>query len=574
MRLLHCNLSDEAAPFLEEFYDDIPHYAILSHRWGKATEEVSFKDIESGADISKKEGYKKLQYLCQQALEDGFKYVWIDTCCIDKSSSAELSEAINSMYNWYMRSEVCYAYLNDVSCGVSADPLEITDASEDQYSSFRKSEWFTRGWTLQELIAPEDVRFYDQDWSFIGIKRDLAELVSEITGISAGVLMERYKPSSVAQRMSWAAGRKTTRVEDRAYSLMGIFGVNMPPLYGEGKRAFIRLQEEIMRQSFDHSLFAWQANVWEWGCGLLADSPDRFSNCGNIVSVSYDNYVALLNIRNGVPDYAETNFGTRIQLPVKRISESSLYRAYLACRRQGAPLNNRHQGHKYLIQICLRKETGDGVDTYSRWFFRTEEEEYDELHSRRCLAETIYVSRSLVGPFKQMPSHKLPVEFRVRTSLDQDFLSYYHRGKIRISTIELGVANIDIGLEEIEDSVVITEVRHFYEPGDGGSRRTNVWVVLGFHGGRIWTDIHDEHAGGLESPASTLQRLHAFYLKQHDTGWHNKSKSTEKEWLGKWPRLECSGPWLVVGSITVEEASWAVLWPRVTVEFYNIPLSP
>ncbi|KAE9368309.1 HET-domain-containing protein, partial [Stipitochalara longipes BDJ] len=286
MRFLHCDLGNAAAPVLEEFYDDIPPYAILSHRWGKANEEVSFKDIETGADISKREGYRKLQYCCQQARKDGFKYVWIDTCCIDKSSSAELSEAINSMYNYYMLSQVCYVYLNDVSCPISrtqGNPATNILALKGGNSSFRKSAWFTRGWTLQELIAPENVRFFDQNWQFIGDKQGLADLVSEITRISREVLTHRLKPSSVAQRMSWAAGRKTTRVEDRAYSLMGIFGVNMPPLYGEGNKAFIRLQEEIMRQSFDHTLFAWQPS--RSGCGFLAESPDQFSNCGNIVPI-------------------------------------------------------------------------------------------------------------------------------------------------------------------------------------------------------------------------------------------------------------------------------------------------
>ncbi|PMD38001.1 HET-domain-containing protein [Hyaloscypha variabilis F] len=198
MRLLHCDLSGEAAPVLEEFYDEIPPYAILSHRWGKATEEVSFKDIETGADIAKKEGYRKLQYCCQQALEDGFKYVWIDTCCIDKSSSAELSEAINSMYNWYMRSQVCYAYLNDASCPGSGN------------SSFRKSAWFTRGWTLQELIAPENVTFFDQYWRYIGDKHDLALLVSEITRINPEVLTSRVTKHSFVYKKRSCDNRLTT----------------------------------------------------------------------------------------------------------------------------------------------------------------------------------------------------------------------------------------------------------------------------------------------------------------------------------------------------------------------------
>lgn len=144
MRLLRCDVGDEAAPILEEFCDDFPPYAILSHRWGKATEEVSFRDIETGADISAKGGYKKFRHCCQQALKDGFQYAWIDTCCIDKSSSAELSEAINSMYNCYMNSHVCYAYLNDVH-PVPGSSQGILDNLKDEASSFRKSAWLQEG---------------------------------------------------------------------------------------------------------------------------------------------------------------------------------------------------------------------------------------------------------------------------------------------------------------------------------------------------------------------------------------------------------------------------------------------
>src|SRR5205814_1400499 len=204
---------------------NIPAYAILSHTWG--SHEVSYQEMLAGSG-SLKAGYGKIKRCGELAAEDGWEYFWADTCCIDKSSSAELSEAINSMYTWYRNASVCYAYLSDVSAASSADPLYPT------VSSFRRSRWFTRGWTLQELIAPPDVVFLSKEWKEIGSKETLKERIKEITGIQIKALegadMGLF---SVSERMSWAAKRQTTGIEDTAYSLMGLFGVNMPLLYGE-----------------------------------------------------------------------------------------------------------------------------------------------------------------------------------------------------------------------------------------------------------------------------------------------------------------------------------------------------
>nr|VWP01655.1 Alcohol oxidase [Ganoderma boninense] len=192
----------------------------------------------------------KIREACRVARENGYRYIWIDSCCIDKTSSSELSEAINSMYKWYGMAVVCYAFLADVPSGES-------HWSKD--SNFRKSRWFGRGWTLQELIAPFRVEFLSSDWAPIGCKASFADLVENITNISSYALLH-LKPLeafSVAQRLSWAAKRDTTRKEDRAYSLLGLFDINMPTLYGEGDRAFRRLQEEIMQRTPDQSLFAW-----------------------------------------------------------------------------------------------------------------------------------------------------------------------------------------------------------------------------------------------------------------------------------------------------------------------------
>jgi hypothetical protein len=231
---------------LYTFYgEQRPQYAILSHTWGEG--EITFTDIQNPNSLSTKNkaGYDKIVKTCGQAKSDNFQYAWVDTCCINKSSSAELSEAINSMYQWYKESAVCYAYLADV-----------VDAAR-----FTESRWFTRGWTLQELIAPMRVIFFDAKWHDIGTKDGLSYRISERTGIPRDILqMKSNFRISVAQKMSWASQRETTRVEDMAYCLLGIFDVNMPLLYGEGSRAFKRLQGEILRQSNDQSLLAWY--IW------------------------------------------------------------------------------------------------------------------------------------------------------------------------------------------------------------------------------------------------------------------------------------------------------------------------
>ncbi|OAK96092.1 HET-domain-containing protein [Phaeosphaeriaceae sp. SRC1lsM3a] len=241
---------------LEEFFGEkIPAYAILSHAWGEG--EVSYAEMKYDQTASRlKEGYRKIDFTCRQALLDGYQYAWVDTCSIDKSSSAELSEAVNSMFRWYEKSAVCYVYLSDVF-----------RAGFDQ--EFPQSRWFTRGWTLQELLAPKNVTFYDREWSRLGTKIEFANLLHDITKIDTLALDPGPGEESAlrvlstfcsAQKMSWASHRQTTREEDVAYSLLGIFNIAMPLLYGEGTRAFQRLQEEIIRQSGDDTILAWGLN--------------------------------------------------------------------------------------------------------------------------------------------------------------------------------------------------------------------------------------------------------------------------------------------------------------------------
>ena len=324
MRLLHCR-----SLTLQCFWGHkLPRYAILSHRWlDNDDEEISFEDIQSRSRdlIQRKRGFKKIQQCCRQAIKDGIDWVWVDTCCIEQSSSTELSESINSMFRWYELAVVCYAYLSDVRvshlCG------------EQNAMVFRNSSWFRRAWTLQELLAPRQVVFFSNSWENLGTKFELSDLVSEATNIDQEYLASRLdkrsnkmtpptniKAASLAKRMSWAVGRQATRPEDIAYSLLGIFDVNMPLLYGEGKeKAFFRLQEEIMKDSDDHSLLVWaasnndhaQPNLYP-GSGhsrhfAFATSPEDFINMGNIVS-----FVS----QEGDPPYNTTNRGLQISLPV------------------------------------------------------------------------------------------------------------------------------------------------------------------------------------------------------------------------------------------------------------------
>ncbi|KAF5344025.1 hypothetical protein D9758_012897 [Tetrapyrgos nigripes] len=322
MRLLNTHTLE-----LAEFYGSrIPKYAILSHTWEE--EEITFQDLYSlvlREDAKKKRGWKKLERTCERTRHDGLEWVWIDTCCINKESSAELSEAINSMFRYYQESFVCYAYLSDYDLSRDGHPLR-GDAS------FRRCRWFTRGWTLQELLAPSDLVFFDVSWKDVGTKYTLRDVIQGITRISLDVLRDGdLGKASIAAKMSWAAERETTREEDRAYSLMGIFGVNIPPLYGEGgARAFMRLQEEIIKYSDDQSIFAWSSARGDENRGLLATSPSDFGRSGDVRS--------SLASAKSFP-YSMTNHGLRIHLPLEPVLETWIHRgslkvylAYLDCQ--------------------------------------------------------------------------------------------------------------------------------------------------------------------------------------------------------------------------------------------------
>jgi hypothetical protein len=262
-------------------------YAILSHRSGD--EEVSYKEFRKSRDAVKhRAGYKKIVEFCEISKQRGYRLAWIDTCCIDKRSSAELSEVLNSMFEWHEHSSECYVWLEDYSGNLD---------------DLHKCTWFSRAWTLQEMLAPECVVFFTLDWKVIGHKiftiptipgrrrldtismagiaigQNLVPWLAKASGIPEAYLLgTSVHEASVAARMSWASHRSATRAEDRAYSLMGLFGINMPMLYGEGDGAFRRLQEEIMRNDDDSSIFCINSGFFQ----LMARGPGCFTNRGSV----------------------------------------------------------------------------------------------------------------------------------------------------------------------------------------------------------------------------------------------------------------------------------------------------
>ena len=384
MRLLRADTLE-----LAEFVGRIPPYVILSHTWGP--DEVSFQDLSIPSKLpaaKKKAGYAKIAGCCARAIEDGYEYVWVDTCCIDKTSSTELSEAINSMYRWYQEAHICYAYMSDVTLDVQAQvpssaASDVSSVSSGQQIAARKaandqprplvrtipsllrdydtlprtfenSRWFTRGWTLQELIAPPMVEFYAHDWREIGTKFSLRKLISKVTGIDVRIL-EGADPGTchVAERMSWAANRETTRVEDAAYCLLGIFKVHIPLIYGEGQRAFFRLQEEIMRTSEDYTMLAWGlskflSNKHHWkGVQLNSGAGSRRPLADGAIDFELHNrtmwtYSRLLPQTVGskggaTSDHGNTpplmtSRGLRISLLVKHHKQSGHVHAYINCK--------------------------------------------------------------------------------------------------------------------------------------------------------------------------------------------------------------------------------------------------
>ncbi|OJD28977.1 het domain-containing protein [Diplodia corticola] len=388
---------------LHYFPADPPPYAILSHTWGD--QEVTFQEwLAKDRDqaIQMKSGFLKVESFCGKAAEAGYQWAWADTCCIDKSSSAELSESINSMFRWYRSSCACFVYLSDVS-----DNRIALD------SEFAQSRWFTRGWTLQELIAPATVIFYSRDWLHMGTKGDHYRIISYITGIGKRSLLrfQQDRSVSIASRMSWASKRQTTRLEDTAYCLMGIVGVNMPLLYGEGHKAFQRLQEEIMKVSDDQSLLAWtplepspapdddaRDQICHGYRGVLAETPQQFSP----------------NIRNRRPaagfhywrtPYMMTNKGLQIKLPlVPSASHSStVFHAILDCTTREPSSPDYTVLHGVGVPLVCVSDDGTQFGRVEGWPLRT----FDFSRRRtEGLIRQIYI-RQHAGLQPWVPAHLL-----------------------------------------------------------------------------------------------------------------------------------------------------------------------
>ncbi|KAI1743105.1 HET-domain-containing protein [Xylaria scruposa] len=282
-------------------------YAVLSHRW--IGQEITYDQLKNEIeglrfDIApaRTPQVDKICRAAETARNLGIKWIWIDSCCINRANAIEQTESINSMLRWYSDAKLCITYLNDVqkyeSYGDALGPKCFDSLERDGPSI-----WFSRGWTLQELLSPQDMRFYDKDWNFIGTKVTLARVLEEITGVDRRYLTreEQFETACIATKMSWMAGRTTTRIEDIAYSMLGILNINMTTQYGEGLRAFKRLQQALLSTSGDESLFSWkmpdpnnrskfiygsdQYIAWEadeWS--LLAPSPDWFKDSPNMTA--------------------------------------------------------------------------------------------------------------------------------------------------------------------------------------------------------------------------------------------------------------------------------------------------
>lgn len=290
----------------------VPEYAILSHTWGNG--EATFNEWSSRVMRFRKRrtpGFAKVLATCKQARRDGFRYVWVDTVCMDRT---EVSVAINSMFSWYKEAYICYVYLADVP---SQPPSGV-----GVLEMMGRSRWFKRGWTLQELIAPQHAVFYSQSWTCLGTKRVLASFLSSVTGIDLECILHEkaLQEYSIAQRMSWAADRSTSRPEDIAYCLLGLFEINIPLIYGEGNKAFIRIQEEIIRTSNDHSLLAFDTGHFR--DLLLASHPGMFRGLKNLRSTLSSRIT---------PPFSMTNAGLSIQTPLIRTLSPYFVIAVLNC---------------------------------------------------------------------------------------------------------------------------------------------------------------------------------------------------------------------------------------------------
>jgi hypothetical protein len=327
--------------------DTVPSYAILSHTWGADTEEVTFEELTNGTGMEKK-GYRKVLLCEKQARQDGLQHFWVDTCCINKEDKVELRNAINSMFRWYRDATRCYVYLSDVS-GSDAEGL-----------SFRKSRWFTRGWTLQELLAPALVEFFSEEWQRFGDKLSLIQHIHKATGIPHSALRgELLANFSVEDRLSWNEHRQTRHEEDKAYSLLGIFGVYISPIYGEGTSgAFGRLRSEIIelgrctRDLYITDPWLDKKRIEETKGGLQKDLCRWALNNANFQQWHMDLQCQLLWIK-GDPGKGKTMLLCGIVDELKRSTATLL--SFFFCQATDSRINSATAVLRGLIYLLIRQ---------------------------------------------------------------------------------------------------------------------------------------------------------------------------------------------------------------------------
>ncbi|USP76565.1 HET-domain-containing protein [Curvularia clavata] len=485
MRLIKVDYCKCEGPKLEDFtfrMNDLPRYVIFSHRWLSQNEhggDVTFKEFNDSEDQIRQAAairnpekrkaeierlglrtpaFDKLLRAVEVARGLWASHIWIDSCCINRDNSSELTEALNSMYRYYKEADTCLVYLHDF--GGSSEPYE-----------FSNQQWFKRGWTLQELIAPKRVNFYNQNWEFIGTRSEtaIAEAISKVTKIPKEALDGRIPPYeySVAQRMSWAANRDTTRGEDMAYSLFGLFDVNLTPIYGEGaQKAFLRLQEAILSSTNDMSLFAWTSNETnEEYRGILARSPKEFREAGNLVHRKF---------LGPNPEFSMTNRGLKI-MPLLSKRRDDTYFMPLNCAEKrsdsaqslGIILAKRSPSDERLYRYKPAKLApfdNTFVNKDYRFWLRQSETPIYIVRNERVVRRERTVSNEKVVPTNErlVPSEKAVrnerIVLKARTTQDERIVQRKRTGRR-----ERTASNEEVAQNEAWESALITEVSSWLE---------------------------------------------------------------------------------------------------------------
>lgn len=441
----------------------------------------------------------------------GIDYVWNDTCCIDKSSSAELSEAINSMYEFYAKSAVCFAYLDDVDDYPQKEAIEA-------------SLWFTRAWTLQELVAPKEIYVYSKGWKSVGTKQSLSRHLSQASHVPEKVLLDPFsiEEFSVAEKMQWAAWRQATREEDEAYSLMGIFAVNMPPLYGEGRqKAFRRLQIEIMQQGHDHTIFAWSQRMVTGD--MLATSARDFMTPYTYRRMELETYVDMFALQKAKLDYNMTNIGLHIELPVVPIPNSEdMFLAFIACR--SIPQDS-------LVAICLARRT---LGRLTRWY-RTEWHDCTILHIRD-LTGLAFNSKELW--IAKLQFRESPVVFPSLVMTLKNHGGIFIIGHYHDFSYELGDGTPQSFKIEVTPDKPLNEVIMFWnqyhsEFPDNLVGRIGLFLAIGELNSRIWVFPHVAYYNIRLQPGSDYDRFSPDYHPQRalqtNQHYHNVRRKLQRD---------------------------------------------